>query len=72
MSERTPAKNSGQPRELARLVEGPAPGLLRQSWALIRSERKWFLLPILLALLLIGGFVVLGGTGAAPLLYTLF
>ena len=38
----------------------------------IRSEGKWFLLPLLVVFFLVGGLVVLGATGAAPLLYALF
>ncbi len=72
MSELTPSKKSGEPQEFARLAEHAAPGVLRQSWELIRKEKKWYLVPLLLAFLLVGGFILLGGTGAAPLLYTLF
>ncbi len=62
----------GEKPELERLAEHRDPGLLRESWALIRSERKWFLVPLLVVFVLVGGLVVLGGTGAAPLLYSLF
>ncbi len=50
----------------------PAPGLLRELLAFLRANRKWWLVPIIVFLLLVGALVVLSGTGAAPLLYTLF
>ena len=36
------------------------------------EQQKWWLAPIIVVLLLIGGVLVLGGTAAAPLIYTLF
>ena len=38
----------------------------------MRIRKKWWLAPVILALLVVGAFVVLGGTAAAPLIYTLF
>jgi hypothetical protein len=35
-------------------------------------NKKWWLLPILIVLALVGVLVVLGGTAAAPFIYTLF
>lgn len=47
-------------------------GLVSEFLAYLRQSRKWWLLPILLALLVLGTLVFLGGTGAAPFIYTLF
>lgn len=49
-----------------------APGLLSEFWAFLKESKKWWLTPILLCLLLIGALVLLGGTAAAPFIYTLF
>jgi hypothetical protein len=38
----------------------------------VRTHRRWSLIPILLALAVLGAFVTLTGTGLAPLIYTLF
>jgi hypothetical protein len=46
--------------------------LLREFWEYLGQSKKWWLLPILVALLLFGLLVFLGGTGAAPFIYTLF
>ena len=48
------------------------PGLLREFWDFLRHNKKWWLTPIILVLLLIGLLAVLGGTTAAPFIYTLF
>ena len=36
------------------------------------ANKKWWLAPIVLAVLLIGALVVLSGSAAAPFIYTLF
>lgn len=44
-----------------------------QEFRLFVVENKaWWLVPILLVLSLVGVLVVLGSTGAAPFIYTLF
>jgi len=47
-------------------------GLLREFWDFLKHNKKWWLLPILVCLLLLGALVVLGGPGLAPFLYTIF
>jgi hypothetical protein len=47
-------------------------GFLSDLLAFLRNTRKWWLLPILTVLLLFGILLVLSGTAAAPLIYTLF
>ncbi len=47
-------------------------GLFREILGFLKHTRKWWLLPVLLAFLLLGALVLLGGTGAAPFIYTLF
>jgi uncharacterized protein DUF5989 len=42
-------------------------------WAFLRDRRKFWLLPILLVLCLLGGLIVLSqGSAVAPFIYTLF
>ena len=36
------------------------------------ENKKWWLAPILISVLLLGALVLLGGTAAAPFIYTLF
>ena len=38
----------------------------------LKNNKKWWLTPIVVVLLLVGALVVLGGTAAAPFIYTLF
>jgi len=47
-------------------------GLWRELWGFMKENKKWWMLPILLVLLLCGLLIYLGATGAAPFIYTLF
>lgn len=47
-------------------------GLLRELIAFMRDNKKWWLAPVIISVLLLGLLVVLGGTGAAPFIYSLF
>jgi len=38
----------------------------------LRHNKKWWLTPIVLAMLLLSVLIFLAATGAAPLIYTLF
>lgn len=46
---------------------------LRELWRFMRARKKYWLLPVLLAMLLLGGLLVLAqGSAVAPFIYTLF
>lgn len=45
---------------------------LKDWWAFLRSSKKYWLVPILLILLLLGSLIVLAPTAVAPFIYALF
>jgi hypothetical protein len=46
---------------------------LAEFWMFLRARRKFWLLPILLLMVLIGGLLVFAqGSAVAPFIYTLF
>lgn len=47
-------------------------GLLAELWGFLRHSKRWWLAPIILALLVVSGFLILGSGLAAPWIYTLF
>ncbi len=55
----------------ARAGEGRA-SLASEFVAFLKENKKWWLAPILIAILGLGLLVLLGGTAAAPFIYTLF
>ncbi len=50
----------------------PRPGFFGELWGFMKENKKWWLLPLIVALLLFAGLVILSGTGLAPFIYTLF
>ncbi len=58
--------------ELDSHVEANERGLLGEFWDFLKHNKKWWLTPIIVVLLLLGALVILGGSGAAPFIYTLF
>lgn len=49
------------------------PSLARELWAFMRARKKWWLLPILLVMLLVGALLVFAqGSALAPFIYTIF
>jgi hypothetical protein len=54
------------------LTGGPQPGLLAELFDFLKQNKKWWLLPILIAMGLCGLLVVLAGSSMAPFIYTLF
>ena len=46
---------------------------LRDIFAFLRARRKFWLIPVILIMLLLGGLIVLvEGTAIAPFIYTIF
>jgi hypothetical protein len=47
--------------------------ILRELWGFLLARKKYWLLPILFVLVLLGGLVVLSkGSAIAPFIYTIF
>lgn len=47
-------------------------GILSEFWYFLLQRKKWWLLPFLLSLLLLGLLTVLGETAVVPFIYVLF
>ncbi|MCC6508432.1 MAG: hypothetical protein IT423_04950 [Pirellulaceae bacterium] len=61
-----------EPNEFEREGEQPELSLLGEIMEFIVEYKKWWLIPIVVSLGLIGLLAVLSSTGAAPFIYTLF
>jgi hypothetical protein len=62
----------GTDDDFARRAAEKPPGLLRDLWGMLRRNKKWWLTPIVLVLLLVGALLVLSATPLGPFLYPLF
>lgn len=63
---------SDRSAEFERHAEEARPGLLAEMWEFLSTNKKWWLTPIILVVLLVGALIVLSGSGAAPFIYALF
>jgi hypothetical protein len=58
--------------EFEREAAKPDSGVIREFWEFLATNKKWWLLPIVIFMLLVGLFIVLTSTPVAPFIYTLF
>lgn len=56
----------------SRQAQTRQPGIIGETIGWLRSNKKWWFLPVLVALLLAGAIVFLGSSPLAPFIYTLF
>jgi hypothetical protein len=68
----SPPARTEEPNEFERLAAEPSPGWLAEFFDFLAHNKKWWLTPIVVVLLLFGLLIWLGGTSAAPFIYTLF
>ena len=61
-----------QKKEFQKLTAQKRGNILTEFLAFLRYNKKWWMLPILLILLLMGILILFGGTALAPFLYPLF
>lgn len=48
-------------------------GIIRELWAFMRVRKKWWLLPIIVMVLVVGALLVFAqGSVLAPFIYTIF
>lgn len=66
------ADDKGQAERFVQAGRSARPGLVREFWDFLKHNKKWWLLPILVILLLIGLLVVLSGSGVGAWMYTVF
>ena len=64
--------NSSQDEFSRQAAQRKRSGIVREFFDFLKENRKWWLAPIILAVLGLGVLVLLGGGAAAPFIYTLF
>jgi hypothetical protein len=67
-----PEPSSGKKDDLDALAETREVGFFREFFDFLRENKKWWLIPIVVVLVLLGLLMLAGGTGAAPFIYSLF
>lgn len=64
--------SQNDPNEFEQAGEEEPLSLIGEFSLFIRENKAWWMVPIVLVLGLVGLFVILSSTGAAPFIYTLF
>jgi hypothetical protein len=60
------------PNQFQQQAGGKQPGFFAQFWDFARHNKKWWLTPIIVLLLIASVLILLGGSGVAPFIYTIF
>jgi hypothetical protein len=58
--------------DFEKAAQSEQPNLLVEFYELLKHNKKYWMTPIILMLLAFGLLIVLGGSAAAPFIYTLF
>lgn len=66
------APQKGGRSEFEREAAQGQAGLVSEFVEYLRQNKKWWITPIVIVLLMVGALVVFGGSAAAPFIYTLF
>jgi len=46
--------------------------IIKDLWGFLKERKKWWLLPMIMILLLMGMLIMASGSAVAPFIYTLF
>ena len=65
-------QKSSQANDFSRQATGGRSSFFAEYLYLLKQNKKWWMLPLVVLLLGFGVLMVLGSTGAAPFIYTLF
>ena len=65
-------KKPTQANEFARHATEKRSSFLSEYIYLLKNNKKWWMLPLILVLLAFGVLMVLSSTGVAPFIYTVF
>ncbi len=71
-TDRTENETRNSADDFARQAEEARTGVVREFVDFLRDNKTWWLLPIVLTLAIVGIFVLLASSAAAPFIYTLF
>jgi hypothetical protein len=71
-AETKPGQTPPAKSQFERLEDDRQYSLVEEFWFFLKEHKKWWLMPILVVFAVMGLLIVLGSTGAAPFIYTLW
>ena len=72
MTEESSAKPSDAGTQFAKEAEQTQPGLLREYLYFLRHSKRWYMIPTIVLLLLLGLLVALSASGLMPFIYAIW
>ncbi|NMB75680.1 MAG: hypothetical protein GYA21_11200 [Myxococcales bacterium] len=72
MPDPAPTEPNRADEALERAAAEKEPSLIAEFFDFLRHNKKWWLIPLLIVLLVLGTLMIVGGSGAAPFIYALF
>lgn len=61
-----------QPGEFEKAAARDDGGFFHELWGFLKTNKKWWLVPIIVLFLIFGLLILLSSTGLAPFIYTLW
>jgi hypothetical protein len=72
MNENRPSTDADPQPDFAQQAEQRPPGIIAEFWDFLIHNKKWWITPIIVILLLMGALILLSGSPVAPFIYTLW
>ena len=72
MSQQHDGTQSGTSTAFEQQAQKRSSGVIAEMFHFIRNSKKFWLVPLIIVLLLVGVIVILGSTALAPFIYTIF
>ena len=73
MTEHDSKQPSDEPSEdFSKQAEEAPVGFIAEFWDFLIHNKRWWLMPIVLVMLLVGALMLLNASPAAPFIYTIF
>lgn len=66
------SNNTSEKDEFLKASQAKDSNLIVEFIGFMKENKKWWLAPILIVLLALGALAMLGGSGVAPFIYSLF
>ncbi|MHC4116819.1 MAG: DUF5989 family protein [Planctomycetota bacterium] len=72
MTKQSLENSSDTGKQFARDADQAPPGLLKEYWHFLRHSKKWYMIPTIILLLVLGLLVALSASGLMPFIYAIW
>ncbi len=72
MTQQRRPETSDTNEQFTQQAQEAPPGLFREYWYFLRHSKKWYMIPTIILLLLLGLLVALSASGLMPFIYAIW